>query len=113
MSRLVVLTTSELAVGYRLAGSVTLEGGSPEHLATQVEGLLATEDGVVAIHAAYFHALPRPLRVRLESTTIPLVVPLPAGDPAGPGADPRQRLLELLRQAVGYQITFGDEESAS
>jgi vacuolar-type H+-ATPase subunit F/Vma7 len=113
MSRLVVLTTSEQAVGYRLAGSVTREVGSPEQTAAVLEELLATEDGVIAIHAPYFHALSGPVRARLDATTTPLVVPLPAGDSTGRGADRRQRLLELLRQAVGYQITFGDEDRRS
>ena len=112
MSRLVVLTTSELGPGYRLAGSLTVEVGSPEQAAAQLEGLMVTEDGVVAVHAPYFHALPSRVKTRLDALTTPLVVPLPAGDTARPEVDRRQRLLELLRQAVGYQITFGDEEDA-
>ena len=64
------------------------------------------------MHAPYYDALPRPLRRRLESLRTPLVVPLPAGTATEPGSDRRQRLLELLRQAIGYEITFGDERTA-
>jgi hypothetical protein len=38
-------------------------------------------------------------------------VPLPAGTATEPVGDRRQRLLELLRQAIGYEITFGDERT--
>ena len=77
--------------------------------ATQLEELLEREDGVIAVHAPYFHALARPLRRRLDALRAPLVVPLPAGATPEQAEDRRERLLQLLRQAVGYEITFGDE----
>ncbi|MGH3756242.1 V-type ATP synthase subunit F [Actinophytocola sp.] len=112
MSRLLVLTTPDLAVGYRLGGASTVEVESAEQAAAALEELLADEDGVIAVHAPYFEALPRPLRRRLDSLRVPLVVPLPAGTATEPAGDRRQRLLELLRQAIGYEITFGDERTA-
>jgi len=39
-------------------------------------------------------------------------VPLPAGTASEPVGERRQRLLELLRQAIGYEITFGEERTA-
>lgn len=110
MSRLLVLTTTELAIGYHVAGAATIEVGSLEQAVAALEDLLVTEDGVIAMHAPYFHALPPPIRARLDAISAPLVVPLPAGDVLGQGGDRRERLLELLRQAVGYQISFGDQE---
>jgi vacuolar-type H+-ATPase subunit F/Vma7 len=109
MSRLLVLTTRELAAGYRLAGAATVEVGSPAEAEAQLEELLDREDGVIAVHAPYFHALGRALRRRLEALRTPLVVPLPAGLTADQVEDRRERLLRMLRQAVGYEITFGDE----
>ncbi len=111
MSRLLILTTRNLAVGYRLAGAATVEVASAGQAAAALEDLLAGEDGVIAVHAPYFDTLPRPLRQRLDSLRVPLVVPLPAGTATEPVGDRRQRLLELLRQAIGYQITFGDERT--
>jgi vacuolar-type H+-ATPase subunit F/Vma7 len=111
MSRLLVLTTRDLAVGYRLAGATTLEVASTAQTATVLEQLLAGEDGVIAVHAPYFDGLPTPLRRRLDALRIPLVVPLPTGTATEPIGDRRQRLLELLRQAIGYEITFGDERT--
>jgi vacuolar-type H+-ATPase subunit F/Vma7 len=112
MSRLLILTTHEMAVGYRLAGAAAIEVASTEETTTTLEELLATEDGVIAIHAPFFHALPRSLLAHLDSINAPLVVSIPAGTLAEHGVDRRQRLLELLRQAVGYQITFGGEGTA-
>jgi vacuolar-type H+-ATPase subunit F/Vma7 len=111
MSRLLVLTPPELSAGYRLAGVATLEIRSPAEATTRLEELLRHEDGVIAVHAPYFHALGRSLRRRLEALSTPLVVPLPASTSADEAQDRRDRLLRMLRQAVGYEITFSDEAS--
>ena len=111
MSRLLILTTRDLAVGYRLAGATTVEIASAVQAAATLEELLVDEDGVIAVHAPYFDALPTPLRRRLDSLSTPLVVPLPAGTASEHVGERRQRLLELLRQAIGYEITFGEERT--
>ena len=109
MPRLLVLTTKELATGYRLAGVAVHEVASAAEAGERLEQLLETEDGVIALHAPYFHALGRPLRRRLDMVGVPLVVPLPAGATPEEAEDRRERLLKLLRQAVGYEVTFRDE----
>lgn len=113
MSRLLVLTTRELAIGYRLAGSATLEVASPAETQDRLRELLGHERGVIAVHAPYFYELDRPLRRLIDSTDDPLVVPLPAGTEAEEVGDRRDRLLQMLRQALGYEITFGDEGGTS
>ena len=50
-----------------------------------------------------------PCAARLDALRTPLVVPLPAGLTDDQAEDRRERLLRMLRQAVGYEITFGDE----
>jgi vacuolar-type H+-ATPase subunit F/Vma7 len=109
MSRLIVLTTSRLAAGYRLAGVATTEVESAAEAAAALEELLEREDGVIAVHAPYFHAFSRSLRLRLDALRAPLVVALPAGATTDEAEDRRAQLLRLLRQAVGYEITFGHE----
>jgi vacuolar-type H+-ATPase subunit F/Vma7 len=111
MSRLLILTTRNLAVGYRLAGATTIEVASTAQTAAALEELLTGEDGVIAVHAPYFDTLPGPLRRRVDALGVPLVVPLPAVTATDPVGDRRQRLLELLHQAIGYEITFGDERN--
>jgi vacuolar-type H+-ATPase subunit F/Vma7 len=109
VGRLLVLTTPDLAAGYRLAGVAVVEVASAAEAATQLEELLEREHGVIAVHAPYFRALSRSLRQRLDTLRAPLVVALPAGMTDDHAEDRRRRLLEMLRQAVGYEITFGDE----
>ena len=111
MSRLLVLTTPELAPGYRLAGAAAFEVTSPEEASSRLEELLLHELGVIAVHEPYFHALDRTLRTRLDALRAPLVVPLPAGASAEGAGDRRERLLKMLWQAVGYNITFDSEGS--
>jgi len=113
MSRLLVLTTRELAVGYRLAGVTTVEVDSAAEAETRLSPLLHDEDGVIAVHAPYYYQLSRPLRRRLDTTDRPLVVALPAGAEGAEAADRRQGLLQMLRQAVGYEITFDEEGTTS
>jgi vacuolar-type H+-ATPase subunit F/Vma7 len=103
------LTTPELAAGYRLAGVAALAVTSPAEAATQLEELVQHEEGVIAVHAPYFDALDRRLRRRLDALHAPLVVALPAGLTVEQAQDRREQLLEILRQTVGYQITFGEE----
>jgi len=109
MSRLLVLTTRELVVGYRVAGVAAMEVASPADAEAMLEELLERERGVIAVHAPYFYAFGRRLRQRLDALRAPLVVPLPAGTASDQAEERRQRLLEMLRQAVGYEITFGNE----
>ena len=93
--------------GYRLAGVTVFEVGSSAEAATQLEELLDQEDGVIAVHAPFFHAFARPLRRRLDALRAPLVVPLPGGqtddeaerpqDTAASDAPPGGRLRDHVR----------------
>jgi len=113
LSRLIVLTTPDLADGYRLAGAATVPAGSPQEAEATLRELVdgRGEKGVIAVHEPYHASLDRKLRQRFDETTEPLVVPLPAGDGAGgaAGSERRERLLQMLWQAVGYEITFDAE----
>jgi len=111
MSRLVVLTTPELAPGYRLAGAATIPVASPEGAAAELRELVDTrgEKGVIAVHEPYHDRLDRKLRERFDETSEPLVVPLPSGEGAEGTGGRRGRLLQMLWQAVGYEISFDAE----
>jgi len=107
MGRLIVLTTPELEVGYRLAGVATHVVASSAEAEHALHELLDTEaDDVIAVHEPFFHDLGRPLRRRIETLTSPLVVAMPAGRDADVEAERRARLLRMLWQAVGYEMTF-------
>lgn len=111
MSRLIVLTTPDLAPGYRLAGATTVPITTTEEAATELVSLVdgRGEKGVIAIHEPFHSALDKELRRRFDEATEPLVVPLPAGEPGEGDGGRRERLMKMLWQAVGYEITFDAE----
>ncbi|HEU5362247.1 MAG TPA: V-type ATP synthase subunit F [Gaiellaceae bacterium] len=112
MGRLIVLTTPELEPGYRLAGVATRAVASTSEAAEALAGLLdAQADDVIALHEPFFHELERPLRRRIETLTSPLVVAMPAGRDADVEAERHARLLRMLWQAVGYEMTFDRGEN--
>ena len=110
MSRLLVLTTRELAAGYRLAGVAARRGRVARGGRGAARGAPRARG---RRHRGARPVLPRarPSRSarRLDALRTPLVVPLPAGTTDDQAEDRRERLLQMLRQAVGYEITFGDE----
>jgi vacuolar-type H+-ATPase subunit F/Vma7 len=109
--RLLVLTVDELAAGYRLAGADVLPVHDVTEAAATLRDLLdaGAELGVVAVHEPFHTALDPALLRRLDRTLPPLVVGLPAGEQVPGGTGRRERHLQMLWQAVGYEITFESE----
>lgn len=112
-ARLLIVTADELADGYRLAGAQAIAAADAAEAGARLTELLdaGIEHGVIAVHEPFFTQLDQALRRRAEHTLPPLVVALPAGEhaPSAPGR--RERMLQMLWQAVGYEITFDAEAS--
>lgn len=105
--RLVVLTTTELAPGYRLAGVATLAAGTGPEAAELLSELVdGGEQGIIAVYEPFLRELEPRWRRTLEESMEPIVVALPAGEARVGASERRERLMRLLRQTVGYQITF-------
>jgi vacuolar-type H+-ATPase subunit F/Vma7 len=109
--RLLVMTVDELATGYRLAGAETLAVADSTEAGARLAELLddGAERGVIAVHEPFYTQLDPALRRRAEQTLPPLVVALPAGEQSPGSAGRRERMLQMLWQAVGYEITFDAE----
>ncbi len=106
-----MVTTPDLAPGFRLAGVAVDVARSPEEAARLVaHHAAAPEGGIVAVHEPYLAAMEPALRRRLDDLVNPVVVGLPSGEAGGSPGARRARLTEMLRRAVGYRITFGGEE---
>jgi vacuolar-type H+-ATPase subunit F/Vma7 len=114
MGRLIVLTTADLELGYRLAGVATKTVDSTVEAEHALQRLLdaEAEGDVIAVHEPFFHELDRSLRRRIDASASPLVVALPAGRHADVEAERRVRLLRMLWQAVGYEMTFDPGKDA-
>ena len=110
MARLLLLTTSELEPGYRLAGArVRVVGDAAEAAAAVREAVNDGETGVIGVHEALWDAFDPALQRALQRRTSPVVVAVPSGERALSAELRRARLSEALRKAVGVQFTFRGE----
>lgn len=111
MGRLIVVTTRELEPGFRLAGVATRAVDSADETSTMLAGLLdaGAEGDVIAVHEPFYETLDPRLRRRIDSLVSPLVVALPGGDESEAEGERRARLLRMLWQAVGFEITFDQQ----
>lgn len=106
----VVVVPPELETGFRLAGAdtVTAEGGS-EVIAALARLVDEGRGGVIAVYEPFLTDVPEDERARFESSTFPVVVPLPPGLESRDEQSHRARISAMLSRAVGYHITFGEE----
>lgn len=115
MGRLIVVTTPELETGYRLAGVATRATASTGEASEALRELIdaGAEGDVIAVHEPFYQELDARLRRRIDALASPLVVALPGGDESGAEGERRARLLRILWQAVGYEITFDRREGTT
>ena len=114
MSRLVVISDPDTAMGFQLAG---VEVMCAEDLQTARAHLLRLiedpEVGLIGVSSHFLDGLDDAARRRIEAEYKPVVVALPRGGAVAGLASRRERLAALIRRAIGFHITFqGGEEGA-
>lgn len=115
MSRLLVLTRSSLAPGFHLAGVDAYGVDDIESAEETVTAWLdAGEAGLLAIDDGLLERMDPALVVRLEGAEQLPFLAIPGGSPLGPEASRRGRIAEIIRQAIGFHITFkGEQDEAA
>jgi vacuolar-type H+-ATPase subunit F/Vma7 len=111
MAQLTVITTPDLAPGFRLTGARVLaaeDSRDAERLLRQE--LKEERSGIIALIEPFYHALPGDLLHRIQTEYEPLVVPLPDGLPGHGQVARRQRLTEMMRRVIGFSISFRGQE---
>lgn len=104
MARLVVLTTSALADGFRLAGCTTLVAAPGPPAAATLRDAIDEEDvGLLLVSADVWASLDDPLRSSVEQLARPIVTPIPIGTVAD-SLTRGQLIGEMLQRAIGYRI---------
>jgi len=113
MSRLLVVTRPSLVPGFRLAGVeafAAVDAGEAQRLIggwldRGEAGLLALDDGLLAGFDPAF-------RRRLEAADHLPHLAIPGGEPLGPETSRQKQIAELIRQAIGFHITFRGEQTS-
>lgn len=110
-ARLVVVSPTDLADGFRLAGVATVVSDDASQAGEAIRQLLADgERGVIAVYSPLFEGLDPDLQRRLHASVAPVIVELPTGSGAEEDDARRLRLAERLRNAIGYHVTFSEDD---
>lgn len=113
MSRLFIITRPSLVSGFQLAGIDAFGATDVETaqelisswLARGETGLLAIDDGLLANMDPVFIK-------NLQTYQQLPYLSIPSGQPLGPEASRRYQLVQTIRRAIGFHITFKGEETA-
>ena len=93
----------DLAPGFGLAG-IAAEAPQPQAADAELADVLRRrEPGIVLLQEQLHDALSPDLRARLDRSATPVVVPFPGPAWAAP-ASAEERVVELLRRAIGYRV---------
>ncbi len=99
-----VICRPAAVVGFSLAGLVAEPLAEVADPTPAITACLERSDlGVLLIEESIYDTLPPDLRTRLDRSARPVVVPFPG--PAWSGArSAEDRVVELLRRAIGYRV---------
>jgi vacuolar-type H+-ATPase subunit F/Vma7 len=114
MSSLLVVTRPALVSGFRLAG-VNVFGAEDVETAQELIGswLDADETGLLAIDDGLLANMDPAFVKRLNAAEHLPHLAIPGGQALGREASRRYRIAEIIRRAIGFQITFrGDKPEA-
>lgn len=104
MFKFVVVTDSDRASGFRLAGAEVIEAASAEEARALIPPLLYKDDiGIVAVNEEYMLSLDEKVMDRIEKMHRPLIIPLPSKSKE---IDRRTYIERLLKKAIGYNIVL-------
>jgi V/A-type H+-transporting ATPase subunit F len=104
MLKFVVVTDSETASGFRLAGADVVEVKEKDRAAEVLTSLLYRDDtGIVAVNEEYMASMDEKLIARIEKTYRPIIIPIPVGMQR---LDRTGYMERLLQRAIGYNIVI-------
>ncbi len=110
MSRLLVITRPELALGFQLAGVDAYGVADVESAQELIAGWLEEEEAnLLAIDDGLLSRMDPAFINRLEACDHLPYLAIPGGQPLGPESSRSYRIAELVRRAIGFHITFRGE----
>lgn len=107
MYKVVVLTDSETADGFRLAG-VDVEVADSNEMARKTLNSLLDDDssGIIAVNERMMAGIDERTQKKIDSIYRPIVISLPIKEKLEMGEDHRAYLSRLIRRAIGFDITL-------
>lgn len=104
MYKFVVVTDSETASGFRLAGVDVIEAPTSGDAVKAINSLMLRDDtGIVAVNEEYMPSLDEKLIGRMQKSYRPIIIPIPAGVKR---MDRTHYIERLLQRAIGYNIVL-------
>lgn len=104
MYKFVVVTVSDRASGFRLAGAEVIEAADAAEARSLIPPLLYRDDiGIVAVNEEFMLSLDEKVMDRIEKMNRPLIIPLPSKSKE---IDRRTYIERLLKKAIGYNIVL-------
>lgn len=105
MPKMLILTDSETATGFRLAG-VEVREASEDDALKELEAIIESEQyGLVAVDEGL---VPDPVRATeraMRGRDLPVILPMPSlGVAFGAGGDATEYMKDLVRSAIGFDI---------
>jgi V/A-type H+/Na+-transporting ATPase subunit F len=105
--KLVVLTDTDTADGFRLAGVDVDVVDTPELARTRLISLLDDDTvGIIAMNERLSSGIDERVQKKIDSIYRPIVVSLPIREKLELGEDHRAYLSRLIRRAIGFDITL-------
>jgi V/A-type H+-transporting ATPase subunit F len=105
--KVVVLTDSDTADGFRLAGVDVHVVDSNEMARKQLNSLLDEDStGIIAVNEKMMAAIDERTQKKIDSIYRPIVISLPIKEQLEMGEDHRAYLSRLIRRAIGFDITL-------
>ena len=105
MPKMLILTDSETATGFRLAG-VEVREASEEDALGELETIIESQEyGLVAVDESL---VPDPIRATaraMRGRELPVILPMPSlGAAFGESGDATEYMKDLVRSAIGFDI---------
>ena len=107
MYKVVVLTDSDTADGFRLSG-VDVEIADSGEMARRILNSLLDDEssGIIAVNEKMMAAIDERTQKKIDSIYRPIVISLPIKEQLQMGEDHRAYLSRLIRRAIGFDITL-------
>ncbi len=105
MSKYQVITDTESALGFRLAGVETLVADEVDKAETLLqEAINSGEVGLILINQNILNRFSDSFHRKLEKISLPLIIPVPISKNWWQEAPSEDYIFNLIRRAIGYHM---------